>query len=86
MDKPQGKLRLLYECSPLAWIAEQAGGKAVDDRGRILDKVPASLHERTPYYVGTRHLVEALEACRLAPVDAFTTKAPPTAPEPHTVP
>ena len=85
-DKPQGKLRLLYECSPLAWIAEQAGGKAVDDCGRILDKVPASLHERTPYYVGTRHLVEALEACRLAPVDAFAMKAPPTAPDAHTVP
>ena len=85
-DKPQGKLRLLYECSPLAWIAEQAGGKAVDDCGRILDKVPASLHERTPYYVGTRHLVEALEACRLAPVDAFATKAPPTAQDAHTVP
>ena len=85
-DKPQGKLRLLYECSPLAWIAEQAGGKAVDDCGRILDKVPAWLHERTPYYVGTRHLVEALEACRLAPVDAFATKAQPTTPDAHTVP
>ena len=67
-DKPHGKLRLLYECSPLAWIAEEAGGKALDNQGRILDKVPASLHERSPYYVGTRHLVEALESCRLTPL------------------
>ena len=47
---------------------EEAGGKALDDQGRILDKVPASLHERSPYYVGTRHLVEALESCRLTPL------------------
>jgi fructose-1,6-bisphosphatase I len=52
----------------LAWLAEEAGGKAVDDQGRILDKVPASLHERSPYYVGTRHLVDALESCRLTPL------------------
>lgn len=64
-DKPQGKLRVLYECAPLAWIAEQAGGRAVDDHGRILDKVPSSLHERSPYYVGNRHLVDALQSCRL---------------------
>ena len=64
-DKPEGKLRVLYECAPLAWIAEQAGGRAVDDHGRILDKVPASLHERSPYYVGNRHLVDALQSCRL---------------------
>ena len=70
----------------MAWIAEEAGGKAVDDRGRILDKVPASLHERTPYYVGTRHLVAALEACRLARADAFATKAPPNTTEAHPVP
>ena len=71
-----GKLRLLYECAPLAWLAEEAGGKAVDDQGRILDKVPSSLHERSPYYVGTRHLVAALEACRCAPADAFVAHGP----------
>ena len=75
-DKPMGKLRLLYECAPLAWLAEEAGGKAVDDHGRILDKVPSSLHERSPYYVGTRHLVAALEACRRAPADAFVAHGP----------
>jgi len=75
-DKPQGKLRLLYECAPLAWIAEQAGGLAVDDSGRIMDKVPESLHDRSPYYVGIRHLVEGLQACRLAPEDTFVANDP----------
>ena len=65
-DKPEGKLRLLYECAPLAWLAEEAGGQALDDHGRILDRVPKSLHERTPYYVGNRHLIDALQTCRKA--------------------
>ena len=58
-DKPEGKLRLLYECSPLAFIAEQAGGLAVHDHGRILEKTPTDLHQRVPYYVGAKNLVEA---------------------------
>ncbi|HIL26978.1 MAG TPA: class 1 fructose-bisphosphatase [Nitrospinaceae bacterium] len=58
-DKPKGKLRLLYECSPLAFIAEQAGGLAVHDHGRILEKTPTDLHQRVPYYVGAKNLVEA---------------------------
>lgn len=65
-DKPEGKLRLLYECAPLAWLAEEAGGQALDDHDRILDRVPKSLHERTPYYVGNRHLIDALKTCRKA--------------------
>ena len=65
-DKPEGKLRLLYECAPLAWLAEEAGGLALDDHGRILDRVPKSLHERTPYYVGNRNLIDALQTCRKA--------------------
>lgn len=65
-DKPDGKLRLLYECAPLAWLAEEAGGQALDDHGRILDRVPKSLHERTPYYAGNRHLIDALKTCRKA--------------------
>ena len=65
-DKPDGKLRLLYECAPLAWLAEEAGGQALDDHGRILERVPKSLHERTPYYVGNRHLIDALKTCRKA--------------------
>ncbi|MDA0980438.1 MAG: class 1 fructose-bisphosphatase [Bacteroidetes bacterium] len=58
-DKPEGKLRLLYECSPLAFIAEQAGGLAIDDHGSILEKTPTDLHQRVPYYVGNKNLVEA---------------------------
>ena len=58
-DKPEGKLRLLYECSPLAFIAEQAGGLAIDDHGRILEKTPTDLHQRVPYYVGNKNLIEA---------------------------
>jgi len=52
---PNGKLRLLYECNPMAYIVEQAGGKAVTGRGeeRILDVVPASLHQRCPVYLGS---------------------------------
>lgn len=61
-----GKLRLLYECAPLAFIAEQAGGLAEDDFGRILDREPTQLHERVPYYVGSKHLMHGLKACRQA--------------------
>ncbi|MBM3308416.1 MAG: class 1 fructose-bisphosphatase [Candidatus Eisenbacteria bacterium] len=49
-----GKLRVLYECSPLAFIAEQAGGAATDGRRRILEIVPRTLHERTPLFIGSR--------------------------------
>ena len=50
---PNGKLRLLYEAAPLAFIAEQAGGAASDGRRRILDLVPESLHQKTPLYLGS---------------------------------
>jgi fructose-1,6-bisphosphatase I len=49
---PKGKLRLLYEGNPIAFLAEQAGGMATDGRSRILDIVPASLHQRVPLLVG----------------------------------
>src|SRR6267378_382891 len=49
---PQGKLRLLYEANPLAFVAEQAGGVAMDGQQRILDKVPHAMHERTPLIIG----------------------------------
>jgi fructose-1,6-bisphosphatase I len=52
-DKPQGKLRLLYECSPLAFIAEQAGGSASTGKGRILNVRPDNLHQRTPLFIGS---------------------------------
>jgi len=58
-----GKLRLLYEAAPLAFIAEQAGGYASDGRRRILDITPTSLHQRTPLFIGNRSLVERAEAC-----------------------
>jgi fructose-1,6-bisphosphatase I len=51
---PRGKLRLLYECSPMAFIAEQAGGSATDGTHRILDLQPVELHQRTPLVIGSR--------------------------------
>ena len=58
---PHGKLRLLYECAPLSFVAEQAGGYASDGRQRILDIQPKTLHDRTPIFVGNRDLVEKVE-------------------------
>ena len=55
---PRGKLRLLYEANPLAFIAEQAGGAATDGYGSILDVEPTELHQRTPLYIGSREEVE----------------------------
>lgn len=59
--KPGGKLRLLYEAAPLAFLAEQAGGYATDGHQRILDIVPTSLHQRVPLYIGDRKLCEKAE-------------------------
>ena len=59
--KPQGKLRLLYEAIPLAFLAEGAGGAASDGTGRILEIQPQSLHQRTPLYIGNRDEVEKVE-------------------------
>lgn len=58
---PNGKLRLLYECNPLAFIVEQAGGKASDGNQRILEIKPAELHQRCPYFVGSKNMVEEIE-------------------------
>lgn len=55
---PNGKLRLLYECNPLAFICEQAGGKATDGFNRILDIKPETLHQRVPYFVGSADMVD----------------------------
>ncbi len=54
----KGKLRLMYECNALAFIAEQAGGKATDGVNRILEIKPKDLHQRTPFYVGSKKMVE----------------------------
>ena len=59
--EPAGKLRLLYEGAPLAFLAEQAGGRGSDGRSSLLDLVPTDLHQRTPVFVGDRELVERLD-------------------------
>jgi len=55
---PNGKLRLLYECSPLAYLVEQAGGIASDGKQRVMDINPSELHERVPLYIGSKNMVE----------------------------
>jgi fructose-1,6-bisphosphatase I len=60
-SSPQGKLRLMYECNALGFIAEQAGGKATNGRQRVLDIIPSSLHERCPLYIGSKEMVETVE-------------------------
>ena len=62
-SKPKGKLRLLYECNPFAFIAEVAGGKATDGKQRILDIQPTELHQRTPFFVGSVDMMAELEEC-----------------------
>ncbi len=59
---PQGKLRLLYEANPLAFIAEQAGGMAIDGSRRILEIQPCTIHQRTPFIIGSQEEVHALQA------------------------
>ena len=59
---PSGKLRLMYECNALAYVAEQAGGTASDGKNRILDLQPHDLHQRTPFYVGSKNMVLKAES------------------------
>jgi fructose-1,6-bisphosphatase I len=59
---PDGKLRLLYECNPMAYIAEQAGGKASNGFTPILDIVPTALHQRVPFFCGSKQMVTKAEA------------------------
>ncbi|MGD8465170.1 MAG: class 1 fructose-bisphosphatase, partial [Anaerolineae bacterium] len=59
--KPHGKLRLLYEAAPLAFLAEHAGGAASDGTQPILDIVPTELHQRTPLFIGNKELVTLAE-------------------------
>ena len=58
---PDGKLRLLYECNPMAFLAERAGGKASDGFKRILDIKPTELHQRVPFFCGNKDMVEKAE-------------------------
>lgn len=55
---PKGKLRLIYECNPIAFIAEQAGGIASNGTMRTMEEVPATLHQRVPFYVGSRAMMD----------------------------
>jgi len=72
-DKPKGKLRLLYECNPFAFIVEVAGGKATAGKQRILDIQPTELHQRTPLFIGSKGMMEDLEVFLNA--DTSTTTA-----------
>ncbi len=58
---PKGKLRLLYECNPLAFIAEQSGGKASDGVNRIMEIQPTELHQRVSFFCGSKNMVEKAE-------------------------
>ncbi len=58
---PKGKLRLLYECNPLAFVVEQAGGKASDGKNRIMELQPTELHQRIPFFCGSKNMVDTLE-------------------------
>ncbi|HRN78710.1 MAG TPA: class 1 fructose-bisphosphatase [Ferruginibacter sp.] len=61
-DKPNGKLRLMYECNPFAFIVEKAGGVATDGKQRILDIQPNAIHQRTPFFIGSKGMMDELES------------------------
>lgn len=63
LKKPEGKLRLMYECNPFAFILEVAGGKATDGKNRILELQPESLHQRSPFFAGSSNMMAELEGC-----------------------
>jgi len=62
-ENPKGKLRLLYECNPMAFIMEQAGGKATTGTEDILDIVPERIHQRVPVFLGSKEDVEDVIEC-----------------------
>ena len=64
---PEGKLRLLYEAAPLAFVVEQAGGAATDGRRRILDISPTTIHQKSPLVIGSRADVEFATGILAAP-------------------
>jgi fructose-1,6-bisphosphatase I len=61
-QKPQGKLRLLYEAAPMAMLAEHAGGRASNGRIDVMDIVPETLHQRIPLYIGSREFVDIADS------------------------
>ena len=60
---PNGKLRLMYECNALAFVAEQAGGMATNGEKRVLEIDPTEIHQRVPYFVGSKEMVEKAMEC-----------------------
>lgn len=60
-NAPNGKLRLLYECNPMAYLAEQAGGKATNGEKRIMEIEPTELHQRVPFFCGSQNMVDKVE-------------------------
>jgi fructose-1,6-bisphosphatase I len=60
-ERPEGKLRLLYECAPLAMVAEQAGGSATTGRHTVMDIRPEKVHQRIPFAIGSRHEIRVYE-------------------------
>lgn len=61
VDRPNGKLRLAYECNPFAFIMEVAGGRATDGKIPILDVQPTELHQRVPMFIGSKNMMSELE-------------------------
>jgi fructose-1,6-bisphosphatase I len=57
-EAPNGKIRLVYECNPIAYLAAQAGGYATDGKETILDRKPKELHEKSPFYVGSPEMMD----------------------------
>lgn len=62
-ERPEGKLRLIYECAPLAMLAEQAGGSATTGRRRVMEIRPEKIHQRIPFAIGSRREIESYESC-----------------------
>jgi fructose-1,6-bisphosphatase I len=58
---PEGKLRLLYECNPIAFLTEQANGIATNGDINILDIIPTDIHERAPFYCGSSSMIKKLQ-------------------------
>ena len=63
IERPNGKLRLMYECNPLAFLLTVAGGLATNGTQNILDIQPTSLHQRMPMYIGSKKMMEELAEC-----------------------
>lgn len=62
-NKPKGKLRLMYECNPMAFLTELCGGSATDGHRRIMEIAPTDYHERTPIFIGSKQMIDQFEAC-----------------------